>query len=623
MLALASVLLAWPLRHLSRCSWATAIALVWCALVPVFADPLPVAAVILAALAATALGGLLLRDEGPAARCIAGTALGAGTLGWLLAVPLHIRWVYLAVCVALLAWQWRALRDGARAARGAWTRAVDASPRTAVFAILMLGLASTSSWLPTFQHDDVAYHLYLPWSLLLDGRYALDPEYHAWALAPWLADVVQAVPQVLAGAEARGPVNALWLALAASGLWRLCTLLGGDARMAWWTVALYASLPLTASQVAGMQTELATTALLAWMVALAHAAPGARVIRAIGLLAGALVATKLAAAAMALVLLPWLAWRQRAALTPGTAATALALLAGVGGSSYTFATVIAGNPLLPLANAVFDSPYFDAVDFNDTRWHAGFNAALPWNMTFDTGRYMEAYPGAAGVVLVALGGAWLMALAMRRTRMLALLTLGIATGMLAATQYLRYVYPLLALALPALVVATARAEPRHWSLLLALACAPSIAFQPRANWTLGANAVKRTLSARGVDAPLLEEFAPERQLAAMLRDAPDAARQGNVLTLGDGPMLAEFGARARTITWYDPSLAARAERADRDPTGEAWATLLREEGISEVLLRPADLPVARRAGLERLDARSQARVREVEWWRLSGAGQTP
>lgn len=616
MLALACLLLAWPLRHFTRCTWATAIALFWFALLPVFADPLPVAAAMLAAAAAVALGSLVLRDGSLAARCITGIALGAGILGWLLPLPIHLRWVYLGACLALLAWRWRPLLANTRVARSAWSQAVASAPRSAALAVLLLGIAGTSCWLPTLQHDDIGYHLYLPWSLQLDGRHPFDPDHHVWALAPWFADVVQAVPQLLAGAEARGTVNALWLLLTASGLWRLCLALGGDTRMGWWTVAIWASVPLTTALAGGMQTELPTTALLAWLVVLGHRPAGRGCILAMALLAGALVATKLAAAAMAAVLLPWLAWRQRAALRPGNALVATGLLLGVGGSSYTFAWLVAGNPLLPLGNRLFGSPYFPSVDFNDPRWHAGFDAALPWNLTYDTSRYMEAEPGAAGVVLVALAGAWLLAVALRSTRTLALLAFATAAGLLATTQYLRYVYPLLAIALPALVVAVAHVEPRRWMLLLAVTMAANLAFQPRAQWMLGANVVKHALSARGADAPLYETFAPERGIAAIMRDAPDAAAHGNVLMLSSDMMLAEFGARARTITWYDPSLASDAIEADRDPSGAAWVALLRREGIAHVLLRQHELPAPRRAALERLEARLESQVGDLEWWRF-------
>lgn len=36
--------------------------------------------------------------------------------------------------------------------------------------------------------------------------YRPDPRVQVWALAPWATDVLQAVPQVMSGQEARGPV---------------------------------------------------------------------------------------------------------------------------------------------------------------------------------------------------------------------------------------------------------------------------------------------------------------------------------------------------------------------------------------------------------------------------------
>src|SRR5690606_6288876 len=130
-------------------------------------------------------------------QCVLGIALGAGVLGWLLQLPVHSRWSYLVAVLLLLAWRHGALQAGLREALGDWRVLVAAAPRPAAMVVLALGLAATACWVPTMQHDDIGYHLLLPWSLQLDGRLAMDPDVHAWALAPWAADVVQAVPQLL------------------------------------------------------------------------------------------------------------------------------------------------------------------------------------------------------------------------------------------------------------------------------------------------------------------------------------------------------------------------------------------------------------------------------------------
>src|SRR5690606_13274647 len=161
------------------------------------------------------------------------------------------------------------------------------------------------------------------------------------------------------------------------------------------------SLPMTLALAAGMQTELPGAAALAWLACLVADDDGdakaARRVVAGAILFGLLWALKLMHAAVALPLLAWAAWRHRAALARSLrSAAGLArlvqaglLAAAVGGSSYAYAWLVAGNPVLPLMNATFRSPYFPAQDFADDRWQQGLDLALPWNLTFDTHRYFE------------------------------------------------------------------------------------------------------------------------------------------------------------------------------------------------------------------------------------------
>ncbi len=306
-IALLTLSVAWILRRVAGLALAHGLAISWLLALAWMGGPLPMFATLVAAAAATALGGLLLPQSSVAFQCVIGIALGAGALGWLLPLPLHSRWTYLVAALALIAWRHRALAIALRAASDGWQRTVAADPRAMTLAVMALGLASTGCWVPTVQHDDLGYHLLLAWSLQLDGRLAMDPEVHAWALAPWASDIVHAVPQLLAGAEARGAVNGLWLVLTCVALWELCTALGGGLRACAWTMALYASLPLTAMLALGMQTELATAALVVSTAALGYGQPSRRTLLAACTLLGALLATKVSAAGFAGCLLPWLA----------------------------------------------------------------------------------------------------------------------------------------------------------------------------------------------------------------------------------------------------------------------------------------------------------------------------
>lgn len=615
-LSIIALLIAWPIARATRWSMASALALPWCLALILFAGPLPVLATALFAVAATGLGSAVCgRGQPLLLQCMVGMALTAGIIGWLLPLPLHYRWSYLLLCLGVIAWRHRALLESLRLAQSQWTAAVSTAPRMASFAVLVLGLASTGCWLPTLQFDDLAYHLRLPWQLQLQGRYAMDPQFQVWALAPWASDVLHAVPQVLAKAESRGALNALWIVATATGIWQLAAALGGGMKARWLSIALFASLPMTAALAGSMQTELLAGAALTWLAALI-AGPVRGDFRwwvAVALLVGGLAAMKLVAAAMAAVLLLWALVRHPWPSAPRIlAVVAVALL--VGGASYAYAAHIAGNPFLPVFNGWFKSAYFAPTNVIDQRWHSGFDALLPWDMTFDTDQYMETFDGGGGFLLVAMAGAWLLALLDRRTRVAACFASVLLLLPLVPLQYLRYAYPGLVLLSPVLVVAAFHRNARHASGLVALLCVLNLGFQANSHWMLRTGAVKDSVRSLGRDAPLFEKYTPERLLASAIREHASA---GNVLVLDPAqPYFADLGSRGRTTAWYDPRLQAAATQANADASGLAWAKLLRREHIDHVIARPGHTTPSQSHALRQLRATRRQQAGDAEWWSL-------
>jgi hypothetical protein len=614
-------LLAWPVRRLAGWSWAAALGTVWVALAVAMIGPLPFVAAALVAATAAALGSLLAPGR-PMLAWACGLAMLAGALGWLLPLPVHLPWTYLALVAVVLFLRQAAVRALFAAARAAWRDAVAPHPAAAAWAVLLLGVASAATWMPTLQYDDLAYHLGLPWSLMLHGHYAPDVSQQVWAYAPWAGDVLQALPQVIARAEARGAVNLAWLALSAAGLWRLSGLVGVTGTWRWVVLALYATLPPTAVLLGGMQTETAGAAVTVWLaVVVLDRDAGAHRLACGALLFGLLCALKPVHAIAAVPLLGWAAMRHPEALRrPARLAGALLLVLAVGGSSYLYAWWMTGNPVLPLFNNVFHSPYFAQAAFMDERWLHGFGPALPWRMTFHTSDYVEGRDGAIGLVLVALSGAWLLAFASRATRGLAVCaTLAIALPLL-PIQYARYAHPGVVLLLPVLAAAMQRwLQARPAILLSAAVCVAGVALQADAGWILRAGVVKQSLLGLGRDDALYPGFAPERALAAAIRtQAPDS---GPVLLLSE-PFHAEFAGRGRTVEWYAPKMRVAAQRANLDPSGLRWARLLRREHIAEVILRPATLKPSQAAGLARLGAQRRLVVGDAEWWRIPPAEDT-
>jgi len=612
LLAGLALLAARPLQRWLHWSRPAALGAVWLLALTVFAGPMPMLAVGLLAASAVAFGSLVM--PGPIALPL-GLAIIAGTLGWSLSLPIHHRALYAVAGIALIVWRRRAIVEACRDTWRHFDDAARAAPRAATAAILLLGLASTGAWLPTMQYDDVAYHLGLPWQLQDTARYAMDATLQVWALAPWGSDVLHGVAQVLAGGEARGTLDALWLALAAAAVFALTSALGGDPRRCWWAVALLGSLPISMNLVGGMQTELPAMALLpllAWGIVRAGDDSSPRMWLAVAIVFAALCGLKLMHAVVALPVIGWAVWRHRAHLAWRWLPPALLVAIAIGGSSYFHAWTIAGNPFLPLFNGLFRSPYFPTSDFNDPRWHAGLDPGVLWRIGFDTDQYYEAFDGGFGFVLIALGGIWLLALRDPRTRAVALVAaLGILLPLL-PLQYARYLQPALALMIPALVVAYPQCRGggvAFWAL-----CVLNLAFATNANWMLRTGALKRTIFEAGSAMPLFERYLPERALAARLRAAGD---ERTVLLLpGSSIALAELGQRGRNLLWYSPRWQAAGLHADADPSGQAWARLLHGNRISHVFLRPATLTAAQRAGLQRSGAVLAASAGEAQWWRI-------
>ena len=620
-LAAFSIALAAALRHWRDWTWAHALAAVWCAAWLFFVGVPAVLATLLVAATALALGSLLPPRDMDARAALAlpvGLVLVGGTLGWLLPLPIHRWYFYLPVLLAICIWRVRALREIVLAGRQGWDAAIAGAPWPAAAAVLVMGLASTGTWLPTMQADDLAYHLALPTQLLKHGFYALDPSQQIWALAPWLGDVLQGVAEVLARREARGAVDALWMVSIAASLWSLGASLGASMRTRWLVLALFASLPTVAALAAGMQTELAASALL---VSLALAILRSRdhsLTWVCTVLVAGLAGLKFGQAFAAVVMLVWAFARSHGRIAWTRMPVAALLFIALAGSNYFYAWQVSGNPMLPLFNDIFRSSVLAPMQMGDLRWHAGFGVSLPWAITFDTEHYLEAWGGGFGFVLVALAGAWLLAVLRSETRGIALAASAILLLPMLPMQYARYGFPGLVLLLPALLMATDAAIGTRWCMRVVVGvCALNLAFQANANWLLHVNTVRKLVATGGRSDAVYRRYAPERALIAALLARDDS--ESVVLAMdAQVPDVAELGGRGRTVAHYAPKLETARIAADADASGARWQQLIRSLDARWLLLRPAHLNDTQRAALVLVGAQRVDTIGDAELWSVAG-----
>lgn len=601
----------------------------WLAVAPalaglvVFAGVAATAAGLALALVAVALGSWLAGDRQPlGVSLLVGLALVAASVGWLLPLPVHRRWVYLLAAIAVLAWRRRALRASLRDAAASLHALAGTHPCMAILLVAAASVAALGLWLPSVNYDDNAVHLILQAQLLADGRYAMDVQRQSWTLAPWANNVLHAVAAMLAGHEARAAMGALWLLLGIDGARRLALALGAPPAAALAAAAVFAAQPFAGYFTTTMQVDGASAAILLQLAAVVVSPPERRPRAvAIGAVAGLLVALKTVNLLFAVPLLAWIVFTSpRGARGARGALWMLALFVSVAAPNYAYAWSLTGNPLFPFFNAWFRSPDYPPVNLRDLKWMAGARWSAPWDLAFHAQRYGQYYAGASGFAVLATLPALLVD-AVRRpaTRWLFAWALACAVLLFLQMQYLRYLFPSYAVLAVLGTVALWRWLPwRGFAAAAVLLVALDAALMPTTSW-IARNDPWASLLRNGpaARAGIVRDFMPERGILERIV----AAHPQACVLLAD-PRRPFVGAgRGHAVSMhrrYDPTLWRARERAEADGSGERWRLLLGQLRPSHVVADPANSPVLARAldagAWQRIDVSGQA----VAWRSLGG-----
>ena len=561
-----------------------------------FAGWVQVAAATLLAAASLAVASCFAdaRRSGIAIATMVGMACLAALVGWSLPLPIHHRGVYLGVAVLLIVVRWRAVRAQLQDAATALHGIASAHPAWSVLLAGTASIASLGLWLPSLNYDDNAVHLILQSQLLADGYYHLDVQTQSWAVAPWANNVLHAIAALFAGQESRAAVAMLWLLLGMHGAWRLARALEAPMPVALAAAAVFVAQPLAGYFTTSMQVDGANAAILLQLAAIAAtpavARPGPLLL---GILAGLLLALKTSNLLYALPLLAWL-WIS----TPRGArlrwmGMLLAGLLPVAASSYCYAWLVTGNPLFPFYNAYFKSPYYPLENFRDLKWMAGVSWRSLWDLVFKTDAYGQFFPGAAGLAVLATLPALCIDAARRpATRWLALWAFASAGVLFWHMQYLRYVFPALAVLAVLGTVALARLlDRRAFALAVVLLAGIDAMLMPTTSWMARENPWTQLLrDGPHARADIVRRFIPERALLERVM-----ARDPQACVLMSNPKAPFVGAgRGHAISMhrrYDPELWRARNEAESDPSGGTWRALLARIDASHVILTPSVSPV--------------------------------
>lgn len=524
-------------------------------------------------------------------------ALLLGATLWLAAwaamlhFPINWRSLYLGLCLLPFFWLlrlpamvWMDLRARALGLHD-WMRAIPLWAWIAGIAVIGWSLRWAS--VPSLAYDDHALHLRLWTELLTDQRALFDVQSQIWSVAPFVADLLHAGWSLMANADARSAMN-LALALALLALMaRILHLLHTPAWVQWLLLVLMASTPMLGNLLLSLQTELLLAVVaLAGLRLVIDARGGWRGEHVPGVLASAALcaAIKLPGAVLGVTLLVTLALRWRATgAQPATtlrwpALVLLLPLTFVALQAYAVAWWTTGNPVFPLYNGIFRSSFAPAINFSDTLWIHGFSLRSYVRVFFETSRFFEGRDYTAGWQFL-----WMLPLALaavwrRRIpagfRLALLPLLGFGLVMFSATQYWRYLFPVMPAA--TLVLAALFIGASRWwqagATALALACIGlNLYFYPQVSWYMAMPAQSAHTSAGKQQ--WLRLYAPAALLTAEVNRLAPGAR---VLYSPDAPSGATLQGAPLYLNWYAP---ARKAQFDAIHDAQGMAAFMRTKKV--------------------------------------------
>ena len=419
----------------------------------------PTAVVAALALSAFVLGRLLLRD--PHIAVTDHLLVGIVVIGTVLSLLVHLpinnagTWALLFSLPLIIGW---------RHVQTLWPTIRATTPKSLHLYLLQCAITSAAllhvlvGLMPETGHDALAMHLFVPAYVAYHQVWHFDAATYVWAVMPMFVDWLYTAGYLFAGETGARLVNVGSILLLATLVHRVALWAGANRKTANWGVLLLLVTPLTFLEssrllIEGMWSALVVGGTLAILRLLTK--PGNA--RTDVLLGGLMLGGALAAKEVTFTILPILAlvvlvsvrrWFSRELLPEIGVALLVFLVVGL--IPYVTAYVLTGNPVFPFFNAYFQSPLYPIENFQPP---ATFGRGVSWDtlfqMTFNSGKYLEATAGAAGfqwLLLVmpgVLGGllAW-----NRRILLSSLIAAGSFWLTFGQMAYLRYIFPTFALA---------------------------------------------------------------------------------------------------------------------------------------------------------------------------------
>ena len=306
--------------------------------------------------------------------------------------------------------------------------------------------------MPEVGFDALASHLVIPVHLALRHQWMFDASMYVWAVMPALGDFIFSIGYMLAGEAAARLINVGFIFILAWLLRSLVLWAGGSIVGARWAVLIFLSTPLTFIEgnslyIESVWASFAVAGTLAMLSACSAVGKPKFELPIAGFLLGCALASKAVTSSLLIPLFLILIWRYKSwfkKINLVSLLLALGFFLVIGVIPYATAWHLTGNPVFPLFNKIFKSPFYSASSNFSTKYSDGISWDFIYSATFQTTKYLEAAWGACGFQwLLLFPSACLTLLIFRNSRQIELLFVGVVSILITCQgqAYLRYLFP--------------------------------------------------------------------------------------------------------------------------------------------------------------------------------------
>lgn len=268
------------------------------------------------------------------------------------------------------------------------------------YGFLFVAIYVTSYCLfPTVTSDEQAVHLAIWSQLEANGKFVIDPSTQIWSVAPNTVALIHAITSLVAGADSKSAMNFYLFILTLGGLFQLLGRIKLNQNDSLAVATLFVSTPIISILLVSVQTDLFLGLTLVGVALAVLSLNTDRELAALGgIFCGALALSAklpgilIAAPVALLVLVHALRARYYKHFSLSDWCKLLGLLAVallLAIWPYLKAYYYTGNPVFPLFNGVFQSPFARPENFKDLRWFSGANLNSFMGLFYESKSHME------------------------------------------------------------------------------------------------------------------------------------------------------------------------------------------------------------------------------------------